>query len=324
MAARIVLHLPAEGANPALEGWHLRLYRVIRDMALVEGIEVEIRVRDGDIAPATRTITDGRFADGNLHIIDDRSVQAEGVLNAAVAYFWEFWHLDPVGTKAYSSIGGLIYDPGQMPFARAEVFFKTQRTRLLQERLSKYDQKAEASAVPADCLAVFLQGNFPIRQGATTFDDLAMVAAVLGQGDGPVVVKPHPLVNDPYTLAVLKKWARREPRLTLTDANVHDILRVCAATVSINSTVALEGFLHRKPAVLFGQSDFHHFAGRVWAAEDFGPVLAAELDRKGGYAQYLAWYFLRHCLRIGSADLEATLWGRFAAAGFAKERFLGI
>ncbi len=309
MAAKIVLHLPAEGANPAMDGWHLRLYRVIRDMAVAQGISVEIRVRDRDITPATRAVTDGRFADGNLHIIDDRSVQAEGVLNAAVAYFWEFWHLDPVGTKAFSSIGQQSYDPGEMPYARAEVFFKTQRGRLLDQRQSKYGQKVEATVLPPGALAVFLQGDFPVKQGATTFDDLAMVDAVLGQSDGPVVVKPHPLVNDPYTLAELKKRARRDARLTITDANVHDILRGCTATVSINSTVALEGFLHRKPAVLFGQADFHHFAGRVWAAEDFGTVLAAELARRGGYAQYLAWYFLRHCLRIGSPDLEQSAVG---------------
>ena len=49
----------------------------------------------------------------------------------------------------------------------------------------------------------------------------------------------------------------------ISDANVHDILKACRATVSINSSVALEGFLHRKPAVLFGLADFHHFAGRV-------------------------------------------------------------
>ena len=180
-----------------MPGWHLRLYRVIRDMAVAEGIAVEIRVRDRDITPATRGVGDGRFADGNLHIIDDRSVQAEGVLNAAVAYFWEFWHLDPVGTKAYSSIGLLDYDPDEMPYPRAEVFFKTQRARLADQRRSKSGQKVAQTDLPSGALAVFLQGDFPQAQGATDFDDLAMVEAVLAQSDGPVVVKPHPLVEDP-------------------------------------------------------------------------------------------------------------------------------
>jgi hypothetical protein len=317
----IVLHLP-ETASPDLNGRHLRLYRVIRDMARAEGITLQIRPRAADLTPATRHVRDDRFADGNLHIIDDRSVQADGVLNAAVAYFWEFWHLDPIGTKALSSIGALDYDPAAMPFGRAKSFFDTQRARLVDKRLSKYGQKAASTDLPQGALAVFLQGEFPMKQAVTTFDDMAMLEVVLAYaGDRPIVVKPHPLVKNPFTLAALHAQLHGDARVTLTDANVHDILQSCAATVSINSTVALEGFLHRRPAVLFGQADFHHFAGRVQRPEDFPAVLEAQLARKGGYAQYLAWYFLRHCLRLGTPGLEAAIWARFAAAGFPKDRF---
>ena len=324
----IVLHLPEQSASAGrargLAGRHMRLYQVIRDLARKSQIPVEIRARSADLTPATRHVSDHRFADDNLHIIDDRSVQAPGVLNCAVAYFWEFWHLDPIGTKALSSIGGLDYDPASMPYGRAERFFEAQRARLVAPRLSKYGQKTEVTAVPPGALAVFLQGEFPMKQGVTTFDDLAMLRAVRDwQGDRPIVVKPHPLVKNPFTLAGLRVAVHGDDRITLTDANVHDILATCAATVSINSTVALEGYLHRKPAVLFGQSDFHHLAGRVRAPEDFAAVLDAQLARRGGYAQYLAWYFLRHCLRLGSPGLEAAIWSRFAAAGFPKERFLG-
>ena len=318
----IILHLPEDSATGALAGRHMRLYRVIRDMAQAEGIALDIRPRARDLTPATRTPPDDRFADGNLHIIDDRSVQAPGVLNCAVAYFWEFWQLDPKGTKAFSGIGDLPFDPTLMPFARAERFMAGQRARLVDKRKSKYGQKAEATLVPKDALAVFLQGDFPWRQGATRFDDLAMLAAVRAHaGNRPIVVKPHPLVNDPFTLAEIR--ALSDDRLTVTDANVHDVLAACAVTVSINSTVALEGYLHRKPAILFGQADFHHIAGRIREQEDFEAVLVAALNRKRGYAQYLAWYFLRHCLRLGSPALEVAIWARFAAAGFPKERLKG-
>jgi Capsule polysaccharide biosynthesis protein len=238
-----------------------------------------------------------------------------------VAYFWEFWHLDAMGTKALSAIGGLTYDPAEMPYPRAEAFFKAQRAKLVEQRKSKYGQKPEVTRLPLGSLAVFFQGDFPLKQGVTRFDDLTMLQVVRDQaGQRPIVVKPHPLVSDPLTIAELRGLARRDRRLVVTDANVHDILTTCVASVSINSTVALEGFLHRKPAVLFGQADFHHFAGRVTSEADFAPVLRQELQRKGGYAQYLAWYFLRHCLRHGAADTDANIWARFAAAGFARER----
>jgi hypothetical protein len=324
----IVLHLPeqsaAEGRAATLTGRHMRLYQVIRAMARDLGIEVKIRARAADLLPDTRRVDDGRFDDGNLHLIDDRSVRAPGVLNCAVAYFWEFWHLDPIGTKALSSIGALAYDPASMPYGRAEQFFDTQRARLVTPRLSKYGQKAEVTPLPSGAVAVFLQGEFPIKQGVTAFDDLAMLKVVQDRtGDRPIIVKPHPLVKNPFTLAELRVAVYGDDRITLTDANVHDILAACAVTVSINSTVALEGYLHRKPAVLFGQADFHHLAGRVHRPEDFAPVLEAQLNRRGGYAQYLAWYFLRHCLRLGAPGLEAAIWQRFAAAGFPEKRFLG-
>ena len=319
---KIILHLPH--GSETLQGWHLRLYPVIRELAARDAIRLEIRPRDHDLKPATRRPPDDRFADGNLHIIDDRSVQAPNVLNAAVAYFWEFWHLDPVGTKAFSSIGAQDYDPMDMPYPRAKQFFTTQRARLVEKRLSKYAQKSDTTRLPKSSIAVFFQGDFPLHQGVTTFTDLTMLDAVRAHaGDRPIVVKPHPLATDPLTWAEAQAAARHDTRITFTDANVHDILATCAATVSINSTVALEGFLHRKPAILFGQSDFHHFAARVTTKADFAPALSAELTRQGGYAQYLAWYFLRHCLRLGAPDLSTQIWQRFATAGFPKERFLG-
>lgn len=323
--AKIILHLPQDGATDgaaeALAGRHLRLYRVIRDMARVEGIGLELRPRARDLTPASRTAPDDRFADGNLHILDDRSVQADNVLNCAVAYFWEFWHLDPKGTKAFSGIGDLAYDAADMPYARAQHFFAGQKARLVDKRRSKYGQKAAHTPLPEGALAVFLQGDFPRRQGATRFDDLAMLDVVRAHaGDRAILVKPHPLVTDPFTLAEI--GALRDDRLTVTDANVHDILASCAVTVSINSTVALEGYLHRKPAILFGRSDFHHIAGRVQVPADFPDAMTVALARKRGYAQYLAWYFLRHCLRLGSPGLEPAIWARFAAAGFPKARLL--
>lgn len=321
---KIILHLAARDASEALAGRHLRLYRVIRSMATAEGIGLEIRTRAADLTPATRHVNDGRFADGNLHIIDDRSVQAPGVLNCAVAYFWEFWHLDAKGTKAFSSIGHQVYDPRAMPFARAAPFFAAQQAKLVARRVSKYGQTAEVEAIPQGALAVFFQGDYPRRQGVTSFDDLATLQAVCaGADDRPIVVKPHPLSSDPGVMIEARLMTQGDRRVRFTNANVHDILARCAATVSINSTVALEGFLHRKPAVLFGRSDFHHFAGRVEQPQDFAAVLAAELTRKKGYAQYLAWYFLRHCLRLGSPGLEAAIWQRFASAGFPKDVFTG-
>jgi hypothetical protein len=319
---RIILHLKPEDVARDLRGWHLRLYPVLRGMAGAAGIGFEIRTRDADIRVGTRAVTDGRFDDGNLHVLDDRSVVASGVLNAGVAYFWEFWHLDPGGVKAFTSIGDLAYDPADIPFRRAKPFFDMLRDRHVARRRSRYAQPAARTEFPRGAIAVFFQGGYPVASGATEVTDIDMLRAVLAQaGDRPIIVKPHPLVSAPEEIAQAQALARDDARVIVTEANVHDILAASAATVSINSTVALEGFLHRVPAILFGRADFHHFAGRVTRPGDFGAVLARELDRQGGYAQYLTWYFRRNCLPLHNDDLTTRIWRIFTAAGFPPERF---
>ncbi len=320
--ARIIIHLKKSDIARDLEGWHLKLYQVIRAIGEETGIKVETRTRDPDITVGTRHVEDNRFEDGNLHIIDDRSVQAQNVLNAGVAYFWGFWHLDPKGVKAFSSIGALPYDPARIPLHRARPFFDRLRRRCLHKRISKYDQPAKVASFPQDAISVFFQGQFPVASGATSFDDMQMLRCVQAHaGERAIIVKPHPLVSDARDIQSARDIAAKDKRIIVTNANVHDILKSSCVNVSINSTVALEGFLHRKPAILFGKSDFHHFAGTVERPGDFGEVLARELERQGGYAQYLAWYFTGNCLSLNSDRLTDDIWRIFAEAGFAHDAF---
>lgn len=317
--ARIILHLKPGDVGQDLRGWHLALYREIRALCAEVGIGVEERVRDADLTVGTRRVTDGRFDDGNLHILDDRSLRAANVLNAAVAYLWGFWHLDPCGTKAFSSIGAAAYDPADMPFRRAKPFYQGLQRDWARARRSKYDQTVAELPVPRGAVAVFLQGDHPRASGAAHCDDLQMLRAVLREaGDRPVLVKPHPLLAEGPDLADVRALARGDDRVQVTTANVHDILAQAAVSVSMNSTVALEGFLHRTPAILFGRADFHHFTGQASPEGGFADVLAREEARTGGYAQYLAWYFLRHCLRPQTPGFRAALIARLTAPGLPR------
>ncbi len=106
-------------------------------MAQKAGVGSDIRERDGDIRVGTHKVTEGRFDDGNLRIIDDRSVAAANILNAGIAYFWEFWHLGPCGVKAFSSIGSTPYAPGDARFRKAKPFFDILRDQNVAPRCSK-------------------------------------------------------------------------------------------------------------------------------------------------------------------------------------------
>ncbi|MDE4173996.1 hypothetical protein PXK01_07510 [Phaeobacter sp. PT47_59] len=321
--SKIVLHLKASDLQNGFRGRHLEFYRILNDLMAAHGIQVESRQRDGDIRIGTRECPDDRFDDGNLHIIDDRSLRAPNVLNAGAAYFWRFWQLDPQGVKAFSSTGTASYDPAEMPLRRAQSFFDNMLKRYVQSRKSKYAQPDAPQRFPKDAISVFYQGDYPVTSGATSTTDIEMLKAVqAGAGDRPILVKPHPLASRIPDIAETLSLAETDSRITVTDANVHDILSACCVTVSINSTVALEGFLHRKPAILFGRSDFHHLAGQVHDPQEFATVFGRERERDEGYEQFLAWYFLKRCLPLNSARLEQRIWQIFSDAGFPQSRFM--
>ena len=322
MPAAIVLHLKPTDIDRNLQGRRLALYRVIAAMAEARGIPFRTRLRDRDLTIGTRHVVEGRFDDGNLHIIDDRSVRAPGVLNAAVAYLWEFWQLDPRGTKAFSSIAERRFDTAGMKAERVARFRETLLARYVAHRRSKHGQITDHRELPEGASALFCQGHYPLKAGATDFTDVAVLRTMIAQTtDRPILVKLHPAATAVQEEEALRTLAGTDSRVLITDANIHDILASCAATVSINSTAALEGFIHRKPAILFGQSDFHHIAGRVHAPGDFGRVLDRQIGASPSYDAFLAWFFLRNCIPLNARTLEVRIWDAFPAAGFPPERF---
>ncbi|MEM8776878.1 MAG: hypothetical protein AAGF53_17725 [Pseudomonadota bacterium] len=295
---------------------------MIASIAKNYGIEVVIRERDSDIRVGTKKVQDDRFEDGNLHIIDDRSLRMQNVLNCGAAYFWKFWHLDPDGVKAFSSISSKVFNADAVPDRRAQVFFDNMRKRYVEKRKSKYRQTSERQVFPKNAVSVFFQGTHPIATGATDVTDFEMLGQVISQAeDIPIIVKPHPFSTTSAEEAKLTEMGKTDDRLIITNANVHDILDHSALTVSINSTVALEGFLHRKPAVLFGKSDFHHFCSTVSSEFSFEAAMAKELTRRSGYEQFLFWYLFLNCIPLNSGKLEELVWQKFSDAGFPKARF---
>ena len=319
--AAIVFHLPRRYLADYATVGHLRLFGRIDQVLAPLGARIEVRDRrllpfEGrDAAP---------YADGNLHIIENGRVQGPGVLNATMAYLPPWWHLDPAGVLAESSIGARVYVRSLVPVKPAMALLGDLRDRWVTPRRSRHTQAEAVANLAKGCIAVFMQGTLPHARGLAHCSPAAMLAAVArGAGGRAVLAKPHPLALE-HDLAVIADVRAQGLTVTATNANLHDILAACVVTVSFNSAVAIEGFLHRKPAILFGPSDFHHFAETVTDPAGFPQALTRALDHpKEGYAQFLHWYFARQCLNIGGKRFAEKLLAILAAAGFPPER-LGI
>ena len=313
MTARVLLHLPDYMLARLAAGKPL-LYSRIRDCLLARGGVVDL------VAGFDKV---GWREDGDLHIVENGAGQRPGVLNAATAYLDGFFHVDPVGIQAASRIGGLPYDPAALDGVVAAVYLAALQRRFVLPRRSRYTQERAACDLPEGALAVFLQGPAPQRNGQAYCSFPAMLETVCaGAGGRPVVVKPHPLKPELGAEIIAKVRAKGFDPIA-TDANVHDILAACSATVSINSATALEGFLHGKPAVLFGKSDFAALVQTAREPGEFGSALARALDNPPDYARALYWYFGLNCLDVQADNFEARLLAIFAEAGFDAAR-LGL
>jgi hypothetical protein len=317
--ARVILHLPRRHLADFPTIGHLRIFA--RIMAALTPMGAQIEVRDRRLAPFEGGDT-ASYADGNLHIIENGRVRAPGVLNTTMAYLPPFWHLDAQGVLAESSIGGRVYVPG--PVQPAMGFFRDLRAKWVVPRRSRHSQAAPGDAVPEGAIAVFMQGGLPQDRGLAYCSAAAMLRAVAAGANGrAVLAKPHPLALAADRRIIAQVRAEGHA-IAETGANLHDLLEAAAVSVSFNSAVALEGFLHRTPAILFGPSDFHHFAETVRDPAEFPLALSRALARpEAGYAQFLHWYFRGQCLNVEGRDFPAQLLSRFAAMGFPAEK-LGL
>jgi len=324
LAAKVVFHLPKPFHDNYLELTHLSLFRKIHDLITSRGGEIEVRRRHEALRSPLQTDLAEYLEDDNLHIIENGMVQQPNALNTALAYLPPYFHLDGRGVLAESSAGGAVYDEKEINPVLAASRFRGLQDRLVKKRRSRYGPKEEYTNLPEGCIAVFLQGDNPHRQGTAYCDNETLLRTVVEHAGGRrVVVKAHPISRQLDDAQLILKLLQEGLPLEVTDANVHDILRQCDVTVSYNSAVSLEGFLHNKPAILFGKSDFHHVVEVVRRPADYSTALEAALSKSLDYAKYLHWYFSKHTLSVEDWQIDNKIQQAFARAGFSEAR-LGL
>ncbi len=263
-------------------------------------------------------------ADGNLHIVENGRMQGTGWLNAATAYIRGFWHMDPQGVQAESMAHEAVFDPRTVDGPAARAFFQSMQKKFVTPRLSRFHQpRAVADDLPEGAVALFLQGRSAYHAGRCKLTmDRMILGVAQGAGGRSVVVKPHPQATDEGQEAIARAVALGA-RVQVTHANVHDVLEAAAVTVSVNSAVAMEGFLHRKPAILFGRSDFPTLVTQARDEVDFPRALDTALSAHWPYPKMLHWYFGQHTLELAAPDFEDRAIAAFARVGFSSQR-LGL
>ena len=228
---------------------------------------------------------------GHFDFVHNGRVPRVRALNLGVAYLPGYFYVDPRGVNFESMITDQVFVPARVPADRAEGFFADLQKTWVDGRRSRHPQKDEHQDFGTGHLAIFLQDWSDPVERAQWMDSETMVRAVVeGAGGRRVVVKPHPRYKGRETRAILKYLRESGADVKVTDANVHDIMQGAAATVSISSSLALEGMLHRVPAILFGRTDLHHCATTVTRPADWPAALEAALGTDWPFQRYLLWF----------------------------------
>lgn len=298
---------------------------VLADPALLKPFYVKLTEGLGARGHSVRLALHDRAAlaaevacDDDFHIVDHGTLRHCRVLNAGIAYIYPFWNLDPRGIRALSSIAEKSFDPGDIDPAAALAFANRLRKRWVAARRSRYDQPMQPCVVPAGCIAVFLQSE---RHRCVTetchLDMRQMVKALVARDDPrPIVIKPHPLDDDPATRRFLNRIAARDARVRVINGNIHDILARAAVAVTINSAVGVEAMLHSIPVVLCGQTDFHHAAVTVTTPGEMAAALAQAEATSWPHDAFLYWYFGLNCINAGRGSLVDDVLARVVQTGF--------
>lgn len=299
MAALVRLHVPAHMLDRDGAGVP-QFYRRVLDQLQGIGATTAILRRDYDAL----ALPQGQDFD----LVHNGGVRRVQALNLAPAYLPGFYYLDPAGIYFDSSIATRTFRPGIIEPQYAAPFVAELRRKWVAARKSRYAQPVAVEAFGQGHIAVFLQDWSDPVERARHLTALEMVKTVVkGAGGRQVVVKPHPN-NAARETQKIRQWlVRHHPQVRLTEANIHDILAGAAVTVSISSSVALEGMLHHVPAVLFGRSDLHHCAETVVTPADWPGALTRALDRDWPFDAFLLWFLRRQNVDAGRPFLAKVV-----------------
>lgn len=250
-------------------------------------------------------------------LIGAPSTPGARVLHVCPTYIRGFWYVDPIGERHESSIRTAVFDPAAVNAAAAKRLASRLRGRLLANNRSKYPQAERGQVpVPEGCIALFAQ-EFP--PGATDQRHFEMEAflhlVIRHRGARPVVIKPHPL-QTPERRARIEAMADPLAGVHVLDASLHDILSVASVSASLTSAAAFEGFLHGTPAILGGETDFHHNALTVRSEAELAAALAEVDSRRFAHERFLHWFLRGQCLAPWHDDFSDRLLTRIAATGF--------
>ncbi len=221
------------------------------------------------------------------------------------SYLDPFWHIEKTAKRWEFDVAKATFEPGAVDPTRAGQFGGFWRGKL----------NLPVSRPSEGFIYVPLQGRLAEHRSFQAMSPVEMVRCLAERDPHrQIALTFHPNENYSQAERALVEVLCEHPRIQVSDKPMDQLLRTCDYVATQNSSVVISGFLMNKPAILFGQIDFHHIAASI--PRDGVEAAFVHLDAEApDYARYLFWFFQQQALNVWRPDFPDRLKARLAAHG---------
>lgn len=227
-------------------------------------------------------------------------------------YEYPFWQIEASAERWQWDVAKAKFDPTQVSGSEAAQFYAFWQKRQYQD--------APQNTSREGFIYVPLQGRLAEKRSFQLCSPLEMIEHCLANDPTrQVIATIHP--NEVYSDAEIQALEALENRYQQLHVDIGDmvpLLQRCDYVVTQNSSVAFAGYFFGKPALLFGNIDFHHIAVRADLAKletSFTQVSQARPD----YARYLYWFWQDQSINAGRDDVYSKIALRLRRFGWPIE-----
>ena len=222
-------------------------------------------------------------------------------------YHYPFWAIEPQAERWHWHVARTPFRPEEIDPEEAARFVRFWRKKLFARPLPAPEGEG--------FLYIPLQGRLTEHRSFQSCAPVEMIARVLALDPRPVIATLHPReIYTPEDHAALDALVARHPRLTVPTGGMDRLFPACDAVITENSSVAFNGFLLGKPAMIFADIDFHHIA--LDAREDAAAAFAALGNHRPDYERYLYWFWQVMAIKAGRAEAEGGIRAALTRAGW--------
>lgn len=307
---RSVFFHAAKEPVQVMQAGHFKLFNGIAETAQAAGLEVHLclmSLKSVELAAQPQ----------HLNIFfGDRPYFGQNCFHSTPTYLNGYWYFDEIAVRNNSSQRIIPFRPHTMDRSHAEQFHSKLFKRFVTANKSKFDQSKRDATLKPGGIFMPLQCFTPEPYAPchTNYPDLIrQVIAV--RGNRNVYLKPHP--RQTYDeMKEIMEFQDQKAGIIISDASIHDHLAACEMVVTLNSAVGFEAFLHKKPVVLAGLTDFAQCATTVTTLGALAAAMDSARHKKWQYEKFLVWFLQHNCIEEKADNALARVLARIHAKGF--------